>query len=638
LRLPQLTTEQRDNITDAAFKANALAKGLTIYNMTLNCVQYWDNTKWTGIGCPATIATAADITAADAAVCEGNSATLTASSSIAGAVFRWYDSQTSTAILSTGSSFTTPVLNASITYYVSVSSGIIDENLPGNRKAVTVTVAAIPAAPAEIAMSSPFPEGGSCRLTATEVAGATSYIWTLANGLTTNAFAGQTGETSSNSITVTGNTFGNYEVSVKAKNICESAATTANVKVDINPNSGYGSTPSGTWKFYGQRCFDIAVTDQTANYGSHINTDGWRKNHRTDFSVTPIPSQSYPQTGTLANTHTYTFVPGATITNLRFTYIDATGKVIDGDLTPQGNYSGTVSAGTQCSVTVKYRETLNQDAVNLLATAALRADLYAVYTYAGTERITKLKVYVQDAVCSGALMKPSTNENPQWMAIMAYNLGADKALDFNQQKTYLPTSNANPATWGDTYQWGRYRIDDTYYLRTSSATTATASAFDANGQPTAVGAVNYFIKGNPTYGNDWRTTPNDALWQDNTTKNNPCPAGWRMPSETLFKQLIDATDNQWVWSNSNTKGYEVHPEGGIFASSPMTLYLTATNRRGTDGSFADLYNGYGYYWTTTPVTSSTSARVLEFTSAIAPKMSNLARSTGTAVRCVIIDY
>jgi hypothetical protein len=43
LRLPQLTTTQR---TALAVSQNALANGLTIFNTTTNCVEYWNSSRW----------------------------------------------------------------------------------------------------------------------------------------------------------------------------------------------------------------------------------------------------------------------------------------------------------------------------------------------------------------------------------------------------------------------------------------------------------------------------------------------------------------------------------------------------------------------------------------------------------------
>ncbi|MDR1632654.1 MAG: hypothetical protein LBR97_07220 [Dysgonamonadaceae bacterium] len=52
LRLPRLTTEQRDQITkDAKFVdvKKDLARGLTIYNLDTNCEEYWNSTVWVSL-------------------------------------------------------------------------------------------------------------------------------------------------------------------------------------------------------------------------------------------------------------------------------------------------------------------------------------------------------------------------------------------------------------------------------------------------------------------------------------------------------------------------------------------------------------------------------------------------------------
>ncbi|WP_286971038.1 beta strand repeat-containing protein, partial [Flavobacterium sp. UBA4854] len=81
-----------------------------------------------------------DITAADAIICLGSTASLTASSStVTTPVFRWYASQTSTAVLSTGASYNpSPIVTT--TYYVSVSGDGVCENVINTRKAVVVNV------------------------------------------------------------------------------------------------------------------------------------------------------------------------------------------------------------------------------------------------------------------------------------------------------------------------------------------------------------------------------------------------------------------------------------------------------------------------------------------------------------------
>jgi len=46
LRLPQLTTTQRDAMTNSTFKASPLSKGMQIYNLDISCVELWNGTAW----------------------------------------------------------------------------------------------------------------------------------------------------------------------------------------------------------------------------------------------------------------------------------------------------------------------------------------------------------------------------------------------------------------------------------------------------------------------------------------------------------------------------------------------------------------------------------------------------------------
>lgn len=80
-------------------------------------------------------------TAPDVSTCLGSKATLTASAP--GTNFNWYATQNSTRVLGNGSTYLTPVLNASADFYVAAVNGACE----GPRKVVHVTVNKIPAAP-----------------------------------------------------------------------------------------------------------------------------------------------------------------------------------------------------------------------------------------------------------------------------------------------------------------------------------------------------------------------------------------------------------------------------------------------------------------------------------------------------------
>jgi len=87
-------------------------------------------------------AVAATVTAAAATICYNSNVTLTASApGVTNPEFKWYATNTSTAVLSEFANYTTPVLTKDTIFYVSVSSlGDYCENAAGERKPVSVTV------------------------------------------------------------------------------------------------------------------------------------------------------------------------------------------------------------------------------------------------------------------------------------------------------------------------------------------------------------------------------------------------------------------------------------------------------------------------------------------------------------------
>jgi uncharacterized protein (TIGR02145 family) len=93
---------------------------------------------------------------------------------------------------------------------------------------------------------------------------------------------------------------------------------------------------------------------------------------------------------------------------------------------------------------------------------------------------------------------------------MDRNLGASRAA----------TSSTDEEAYGDLYQWGR--AADGHQIRTSN-TTSTLSNSDTPGHG------NFILANYPPY--DWRSPQNDNLWQGVNGTNNPCPAGYRLPTE-----------------------------------------------------------------------------------------------------------
>jgi hypothetical protein len=140
-------------------------------------------------------------------------------------------------------------------------------------------------------------------------------------------------------------------------------------------------------------------------------------------------------------------------------------------------------------------------------------------------------------------------------------------MDRNLGASQAATSSADANSYGDLYQWGRR--SDGHQCR-NSATTTTLSSTDhpAHGD--------FIIAPNFPY--DWRSPQNDNLWQGVNGVNNPCPSGYRLPSD------VELNAERLSWASNNAVG--------AFAS-PLKLPM-AGGRKHTDGT---LYNigSAGFY-------------------------------------------
>lgn len=176
-------------------------------------------------------------------------------------------------------------------------------------------------------------------------------------------------------------------------------------------------------------------------------------------------------------------------------------------------------------------------------------------------------------------------------------------MDRNLGATQVATSSTDANSYGDLYQWGRR--SDGHQCRTSP-TTATLSSVD---QP----VHGDFILA-PNAPEDWRSSQNDNLWQGVNGVNNPCPSGYRLPTETEF----NAERSSWS-PNSNV---------GAFAS-PLKLPASGIRLE---------YNGQistsginGRYWSSTVV--GTNSRNLFFSSNNSSNNWD-SRARGISVRCI----
>ncbi len=207
------------------------------------------------------------------------------------------------------------------------------------------------------------------------------------------------------------------------------------------------------------------------------------------------------------------------------------------------------------------------------------------------------------SVCDGAADVP-TVIGANGVVWMDRNLGASQ----------VATSSTDEDSYGDLYQWGR--AADGHEKRNSLTYSVVIST---NGVP------NFNASGNAWDGqfilrdngdNNW-VNPSllgvDDLWQGVNGTNNPCPTGYRVPTEAEWNA------ERQNWSSSNA--------AGAYAS-PLKLPLVG-NRLHESGSI--LSSDFGDYWTST--VSGTKAQKFIINSSVAGMDTNN-RAFGFSVRCL----
>jgi len=178
-------------------------------------------------------------------------------------------------------------------------------------------------------------------------------------------------------------------------------------------------------------------------------------------------------------------------------------------------------------------------------------------------------------------------------------------MDRNLGATQVATSSTDANSGGDLYQWGRR--SDGHQCRNSAVTT-TGSGTD---QP----AHGDFIKRiSPPY--DWRSPQNANLWQGVNGVNNPCPSGYRLPTE------FELSEERASWSSDDA--------AGAFGS-PLKLPEAGRRYVVQNLNFALLIGSGGNYWSST--VNGTNSNNLRF-DGLFVNFNSQNRAHGLSVRCI----
>jgi hypothetical protein len=187
-------------------------------------------------------------------------------------------------------------------------------------------------------------------------------------------------------------------------------------------------------------------------------------------------------------------------------------------------------------------------------------------------------------------------------------------IDRNLGASRVATSSTDALAYGDYYQWGRPADGhQTKYLTNNNST-----GFTNTKSTTAIPSTDLWIE-SIDGSNDWLSTPNNTLWTGANPASNPCPAGFRIPTQAEWEA------ERVTWSSNNTAGAFASP-----LKLPRPGMLTGFDN---GGAIYTAKNNFGQYLTQTAFDNG-GARYFGIEPGNAWFDQNYYKSDGMSVRCI----
>lgn len=196
-------------------------------------------------------------------------------------------------------------------------------------------------------------------------------------------------------------------------------------------------------------------------------------------------------------------------------------------------------------------------------------------------------------------------------------------MDRNLGASQVATSSTDSDSYGDLYQWGRAK--EGHESRTSSTydAAATGNTEASTATPNTGGAWDGDFIIEAPFG--WLNPPDDNLWQGVNGENNPCPNGYRLPTEA-----------EWLAESSNWNNPQDAFESVLkLPAAGYRVSVSNTNFGETAGDIEDV-GDLGNYWSSTTDDPNEAKLLVFFTSGSFSDCFLFSdfRSLGASVRCV----
>jgi uncharacterized protein (TIGR02145 family) len=368
-------------------------------------------------------------------------------------------------------------------------------------------------------------------------------------------------------------------------------STTGATGITNSGVSGANGLPAGVSATWASNTITISGAPTLAgtyNYTIPLTGGCGTLNATGTISVTAPSTPTFTQVGPYLSGASIPALPTTSTNGISGTWSPSISN------TATTTYTFTPSAGqcgttTTMSITIneplQYTLTANDSTVCAGTTVTLSVNIVGTYR-AGTVHCNGTPTAVVDVT------NPTTGKT--WMD---RNLGASR----------VATSSTDAQAYGDLYQWGRGA--DGHQCR-NSATTSTLSSADQPGHGDFI--LSSGTSSTSPFG-DWRSPQNTNLWQGINGTNNPCPNGYRLPTET------EINTERLSWSQNNSVG----------AFSTPLKFCLAGRREYNSGSLGA--NSFAYYWNST--FSGNRSSYLNYGSSLANTVVNY-RAYGFSVRCL----